>query len=97
MQSREQMLPYLANFAIPRTQTDQIGGWYSEEKAMWMLDTKAGPRPAIECDGTLIEMITKTRMQPEKDDDVFTLELLTKTEMQPERDDEIPPRRFEIF
>ena len=79
MHSREQVLPYLANFAIPHTQTDQIGGWYSQEKAMWMLDTDDGPRPAIECDNNLIEILTKTRMQRERDDEI-TPELLTKTQ-----------------
>ena len=87
MHRKEQVLPYLANFAIPCTQADQIEGWYSQEKAMWMMDTGNGPHPAIECDGALIEMMTKTEgEQPERDEE-FTLELFTKTRVERERDD----------
>lgn len=87
MHSREQVLPYLANFAIPCAQEEQIGGWYSQEKAMWMLDIENCPHPAIECDGALLEMMTKKRAEePERDNDV-ALELLTKTEVQRERDE----------
>lgn len=87
MDSREQVLPYLANFAIPCIQTEQIGGWYSQEKAMWMLETENCPHPAIESDGALLEMMTKKKAeQPERDNDA-TLELLTKTRVQRERDE----------
>ena len=86
MDNKEQVLPYLAKYAIPRVETDQIEGWYSQEKAMWFLDTDNGPRPAIECDSSSLEMVTKKRMQRERDEDI-TLELLTKTKAQRERDD----------
>ncbi len=93
MDRQEHVLPYLARFAIPRTGIEPIGGWYSEETAMWMLDTINGPRPAIECDSTALEMITKTHIQSEADDD-NALELSTKTRVQRERDDEITPGEF---
>ena len=86
MDNKEEVLPYLAKYAIPRTQTDQIEGWYSQEKSMWMLDTDAGPRPAIEGDGASLEMVTKKEVQRDRDEDI-TLELLTKTGAQRERDD----------
>lgn len=87
------VLPYLARFAISRTETEPIGGWYSQDSAMWMLDTVNGPQPAIECGNALPEIITKTDIQSEADDDI-ALELVTKTHVQSERDDEIPPRGF---
>ena len=86
MGNKEEVLPYLAKYAIPRTQSDQIEGWYSREKSMWMLDTDTGPHPAIECDSASLEMVTKKEMQRERDEDI-TLELLTKTDAQRERDD----------
>ena len=87
MRRREKVLPYLAKFAIPRTQTEEIEGWYSQEKEMWMIDTENGPNPAIECDGALVDMMTKKRAEPPERDNDATLELLTKTKVERERDD----------
>ncbi len=86
MEHQGHVLPYLARFAISRTEIEPIGGWYSQETAMWMLDTADGPQPVIECDSALPEMITKTHIQSEADDD-SVLELSTRTRVKTERDD----------
>ena len=78
--------PYLARNAIPRTDIKPIGGSYSEQTAMWMLDTIHGPRPAIECGNASHEMSTKTEVQAESDDEL-ALELSTKTAVKAEQDD----------
>ena len=80
-------LPYLSRFAIPRTEVDPIDGFYCSEKAMWMMETINGPRPAIECASAAQEMRTKTEVASESDDDII-LELLTKTAVQAEQDDD---------
>ena len=95
MDRQEHVLPYLARFAISRTEIEPVGGWYSQETAMWMLDTANGPQPVIECDSALPEMTTKTHIQSEADDDKV-LELSTKTRVQAERDDEPLPKGFDI-
>ena len=89
MHSRKNVLPYLTRFAVQRTEIESIGGWYSQETAMWMLNTENGPQPAIECDSASLEMLTKTEIKSESDDD-NVLELLTKTMVQNERDDDEP-------
>lgn len=83
---QQPLAPYLARFAVPRTRTNPITGGYSEETAMWMLDTIHGPRPAIECSSDCHELSTKTAIQEESDDEL-TLALATKTEVQAEQDD----------
>lgn len=93
MNHQGQVLPYLARFAISRTETEPLQGWYSRDTAMWMLDTDSGPKPAIECKSALPETITKTDVQSEADDDI-DLELVTKTRADSERDDEISPMVF---
>lgn len=82
-------LPYLAQFAIPRTEIEAIKGWYSHETAMWMLDTVDGPQPFINCNSASSELLTKTEVKEESDDDV-ALELFTKTLVQSEQDDDFP-------
>ncbi len=86
MHNEENIIPYLARFAVLRTKIPPLRGWYSPETSMWMLDTADGPRPVIECDRASLEMLTKTRVRSEADDDP-TLELMTKTEANEERDD----------
>lgn len=95
MHQQEHAVPYLARFAIPRTEAGLVRGWYSQETSMWMLDTTDGPCPAVECDSSALEMITKTDVQAERDDDDM-LELSTKTRIERERDDEILPRGIDI-
>ena len=79
-------VPFLARFAVPRTPTNPISGAYSEDTAMWMMDTTQGPRPAIECSEDCHELITKTDVQEEADDEL-ALALSTKTAVQQEQDD----------
>lgn len=86
-EQQQPVLPYLARFAIPRTEVDPLDGFYSSEKAMWMMNTINGPRPAIECSAVSQEMRTKTEVTSESDDDIV-LELLTKTAVQAEQDDD---------
>ena len=85
-QQKPHVLPYLARFAIPRTVVASIGGSYSQQADMWMVDTTHGPRPAIECASASHEMSTKTEVQAESDDEL-ALELATKTAVQAEQDD----------
>lgn len=87
MHQQEYVLPFLARFAIPRTETKRINGSYSQETKMWMLDTNDGPHPAVECNRGALEMITKTDARSERDD-YDMLELITKTMADRERDDE---------
>ena len=86
MHHQENIIPYLARFAVLRTKISPVRGWYSPESSMWMLDTANGPLPVIECDRASLEMLTKTQVNSEADDDP-TLELLTKTDADAERDD----------
>jgi len=86
-EQQQPVLPYLSRFAIPRTEVAPIDGFYCSEKAMWMMDTINGPRPAIECSTTSQEMRTKTEVTSESDDDIL-LELLTKTAVQSEQDED---------
>ena len=83
---QQPVAPYLARFAVPRTPTNPISGAYSEDTAMWMVETTQGPSPAIECSGDCHELSTKTAVQEESDDEL-TLALATKTEVQAEQDD----------
>ena len=95
MHHQENIIPYLARFAVLRTKIPPVRGLYSPESSMWMLNTANGPLPAIECDRASLEMLTKTCVESEADDDP-TLEYLTKTDAEPERDD-IPTMGFENF
>lgn len=88
-------LPYLTQFATQRTPNDPIKGWYSLETDMWMVETRNGPRPAIDRDSSMLEMSTKTAIQGEADD--VALELLTKTDVQQEQDDEDPPSGLRFY
>lgn len=83
---QQPVVPYLAQFAVPRTPTNPISGAYSEDTAMWMMDTTQGPRPAIECSEDCHELSTKTAVREESDDEL-TLALSTKTRVQEEQDD----------
>ncbi len=84
---QQPVLPYLSRFAIPRTEVGPLDGFYCSEKAMWMMATINGPRPAIECAEASLEIRTKTEVTPESDED-SVLELLTKTLVQSEQDDD---------
>lgn len=86
-EERHPVLPYLSQFACPRTEVAALGGFYCSERAMWMVETVDGPLPAIECGSASHEMLTKTEVTSESDDDMV-LELLTKTAVQAEQDDD---------
>jgi hypothetical protein len=58
---------------------------------MWVIDTPEGPQPIIE-QGTLNELVTKTKVNAEQDDEAaWQLEMMTKTAHNVESDDERPP------
>jgi len=81
--------PYLSRFAISRTEGADIEGYYSDEDAMWVVETEEGTRPIIEVANPALELVTKTLAEVEKDDDrqLFALELVTKTDAVQESDD----------
>ena len=82
--------PFLAKTAQLRTGEGHIPGYYSDEMDMWVVETGNGPAPII-TDGTLSQLLTKTRVSDEDDDDSpFALELMTKTSQQLESDDDRP-------
>ena len=92
-EQRQPVLPYLSQFACPRTQGASLGGFYCSEKAMWMVETADGPLPAIECGSASQEMLTKTDIKSESDDDIV-LELRTKTAVRAEQDDDYREKEF---
>lgn len=81
--------PYLSRFAVSRTGSPDIDGFYSNREAMWMVETEQGIHPIIEFADAALELVTKTAAELEKDDDtqLFALELATKTDSVQESDD----------
>ena len=96
MSHRISAVPFLARFASPRSSHGQLAGWYSSERAMWMLETADGPQPAIECSGQALELSTKTEVK-EESDDAIEWDLLTKTLVLEEKDDEDRPIGVDVY
>jgi hypothetical protein len=87
--------PLLSSFAVSRTEGLDIPGRYCCKRHVWVVDGAGGTQPIVLAAktaadiGALMELLTKTKMQPERDDQSFgsLVELATKTDARPERDD----------
>lgn len=86
MTHQTEQIPFLARHSVRRSHCNELKGEYSPETAMWMIDTKHGPKPMIDNNRSTLETLTKTFIERESDDET-ALELMTKTEVERERDD----------
>ncbi|WP_028725040.1 hypothetical protein [Pantoea ananatis] len=88
MNDFSQSLPYLAKFAIERTDENEIPGMYSYEQDLWVIEEDGKEIPII-FKFNLSQAVTKTKVRQESDDECTSalLELTTKTEVKLERDD----------
>lgn len=84
-------VPFLFGRAVSRSYQGEIGGTYSRERHVWVVETPTGPSPIVEVRTDLLETSTKTAASQEVDDDdqgrPMLLELSTKTDVQQEVDD----------
>ena len=85
-------LPLLVGFSVPRTGDDTLPGHYDAEQEVWVIDGYDGARPIVEAAESLAELVTKTKVRPERDDVaepslMALLQLVTKTYVRQERDD----------
>lgn len=82
-------VPFLARFAVPRSEGEALPGSYDKALSMWMVETSQGRVPAIECRSGLAELTTKTKVENESDDTLPALgEITTKTATNTETDDQ---------
>lgn len=88
MNDLSQSFPYLAKFAIERTDENEIPGMYSFEQDLWVIEEDGKKIPIIS-KFNLSQAVTKTKVRQESDDECSSavLELSTKTEVKLERDD----------
>ncbi|MCJ2376057.1 hypothetical protein LNL84_04340 [Vibrio sp. ZSDZ34] len=77
--------PFLMKFAVPRSASPSIGGYYCERRNMWV--DEDSDTPMIEL-GAIAELSTKTDSVREADDEIsLSNEIQTKTFAQTESDD----------
>ena len=82
--------PFLVKYALERSSSDEISGYYSPKAAMWVVCRGGVEVPLIEHARAAVELATKTKTQQESDDEAnfFSMaELATKTYSQAEQDD----------
>ncbi|WP_180206373.1 hypothetical protein [Pseudomonas sp. SbOxS1] len=98
LNSSSDATPFLVPRAVQRSGEATIGGSYSAELDVWVVETEQGVVPIIEC-RQMAETLTKTHARVEEADDEdddkeilfrYPLELETKTSLSPERDDDDP-------
>lgn len=85
----ERIVPFLTQFAVPRTGDANIPGRYDPSIQVWVIDTATGPTPIVSSANPPAELATKTDVVRERDDpgSFNLLELSTKTSVVPEQDD----------
>lgn len=82
------VVPFLAQFAVPREGIDDIPGCYDAAMQLWVVGDSANPVPIIDSGTELLELATKTEVLREQDDPGLSLlELGTKTRVTSKRDD----------
>jgi len=87
-QINRSVVPFLAQFAVPRERSDDIPGCYHAAMQVWVVGDPDKPVPIIDSGTALMELATKTDVVRERDDpSPSLLELGTKTSVTPEQDD----------
>ena len=84
--------PFLTKYAVARTPSPKMQGYYSPEVGVWVVNENGIEKPLIDCVRDAVELVTKTFAQEERDDDsIFSsmaqLEMVTTSKVQAERDD----------
>lgn len=82
-----QTRPFLARFAVPRTPSADLPGRYCSDLDQWVIDTSAGPFPAVQ--NNCSQLATETRVGGEQSDRSadFPLAAATHTAVSAEQDD----------
>lgn len=64
----ERPTPFLLPYAVPRTPSTEIPGYYSQQHEMWVVNSDGVEEPLIEKDMQTMALVTKTMTQQEADD-----------------------------
>lgn len=80
--------PLLIRHLVKRRGQDTLPGGYSASTHVWMVEGENGLEPLVQSDGTLLELLTKTKADNREQDDDSLMAAITKTMAQIESDDD---------
>lgn len=88
LQIAPSVTPLLIRHLVKRRGQDTLPGGYSTSTHVWMVDGANGLEPLVQNDGTVLELLTKTRADNREQDDDSLMAAITKTMAQIESDDD---------